>query len=110
MADWRDRSDMNGDVVFFPLRFRRNGKSHEEVFIWDIDKTYLDTTIDSLSGLLTTVLERALNKNIPGTNVLMQNLSEFRKQQKGYMYFPIYFHLGISATDGRAHLRKIRSG
>jgi hypothetical protein len=45
---------------------------------------------------MTTILERALNKkNIPGTNSLMQALSDFRRIQKGYMYFPIYF---ISAS------------
>ena len=92
MADWRSRSEMNGDVVFFSYVSEGMEKSHEEVFVWDVDKTYLDTTIDSLSGLLTTILERALNKkNIPGTNTLLQSLSEHRRQQKGYMYFPIYF-------------------
>lgn len=92
MSDWRERSEMNGDVVFFRYVSEGMEKSHEEVFIWDIDKTYLDTTIDSLSGLLTTVLERALNKkNIPGTNTLLQSLAQYRQQQKGYMYFPIYF-------------------
>ena len=92
MADWRERSEMNGDVVFFRYVSEGMEKSHEEVFIWDLDKTYLDTTIDSLSGLMTTILEKALNKkNVPGTNTLLQNLSESRKQLKGYMYFPIYF-------------------
>lgn len=96
MADWRDRSEMNGDVVFFRYVSEGMERSHDEVFVWDIDKTYLDTTIDSLSGLMTTVLEKALNKkNVPGTNTLMQSLSAYRKQQKGYMYFPIYF---ISAS------------
>lgn len=92
MADWRERSEMNGDVVFFRYVSEGMEKSHEEVFLWDLDKTYLDTTIDSLSGLMTTILEKALNKkNVPGTNTLLQSLSEYRKQQKGYMYFPIYF-------------------
>lgn len=92
MADWRARSEMNGDVVFFRYVSEGMEKSHEEVFIWDLDKTYLDTAIDSLSGLVTTILERALSKkNIPGTTLLMQSISAYRKQQKGYMYFPIYF-------------------
>ena len=92
MADWRERSEMNGDVVFFPYVSEGMEKSHEEVFIWDLDKTYLDTAIDSLSGLMTTILERALNKkNIPGTNVLLQSLAKDRQTRKGTMYFPIYF-------------------
>ncbi len=92
MAEWRDRSEMNGDVVFFGYVSEGMEKSHEEVYVWDLDKTYLDTTIDSLSGLLNTVLEKALQKkNVPGTNILLQSLSEYRKSQKGYMYFPVYF-------------------
>jgi hypothetical protein len=92
MADWRERSEMNGDVVFFGYVSEGMEQSHEEVFIWDLDKTYLDSTIDSLSGLLTTILERALNKkNVPGTNMLLQGLSTYRKSTKGSMYFPIYF-------------------
>jgi hypothetical protein len=92
MADWRDRSEMNGDVVFFRYVSENIEKSNEEVFIWDLDKTYLDTTIDSLSGLMRTILERAFNKkNVPGTNTLIQALSNFRFEQRGQKYFPIYF-------------------
>lgn len=92
MADWRDRSEMNGDVVFFQYVSETLEKTNEEVYIWDLDKTYLDTTIDSLSGLLTTILERAFNKkNIPGTNTLLQALSQYRLEDKGHKYFPIYF-------------------
>jgi hypothetical protein len=35
-----------------------------EVFTWDLDKTYLDTRIDSLRGLLDAVLERSFSKKI----------------------------------------------
>lgn len=106
MADWRDRSEMNGDVVFFRYVSEGMEKSHEEVFLWDLDKTYLDTTIDSLSGLMTTILNAPLNKkNIPGTNVLLQSLSEFRKQQRLHV-FPDLFHHGLTAADGRAHFLK----
>ncbi len=92
MADWRDRSEMNGDVVFFRYVSEKLERTNEEVYIWDLDKTYLDTTIDSISGLITTILERAFNKkNIPGTNTLIQALSNFRFEQKGQKFFPIYF-------------------
>lgn len=92
MADWHDRSEMNGDVVFFQYVPEELEKSTREVFIWDLDKTYLDTTIDSLSGLLTTILERAFNKkNIPGTPVLLQGLSRYRKEVIERNDFPIYF-------------------
>lgn len=92
MADWRDRAEINGDVVFFPYASEGIEKSTEEVYVWDLDKTYLDTSIDSLSGLLQTILERAFSKkNIPGTDTLLQALSQYRKEQKGQQYFPIYF-------------------
>lgn len=92
MAEWRERSEMNGDVVLFRYVSEGIEKSNEEVFIWDLDKTYLDTTIDSLSGLMRTILEKAFNKkNIPGTNTLIQALSKFRFEQRGQKYFPIYF-------------------
>ncbi len=92
MADWRDRSEMDGDVVFFRYVSESLEKTNEEVYIWDLDKTYLDTTIDSLSGLMTTILERAFNKkNIPGTNILIQALSAYRLELKNHKFFPIYF-------------------
>lgn len=92
MADWRTRAEINGDVVFFHYASEGVEKSNEEVFVWDLDKTYLDTSIDSLSGLMQTILERAFNKrNIPGTDTLLQSLSLFRKEKKGQTYFPIYF-------------------
>lgn len=92
MADWRDRAEINGDVVFFRYASEGIEKSTEEVYIWDLDKTYLDTSIDSLSGLFQTILERAFSKkNIPGTDTLLQALSQYRKEKRGQQYFPIYF-------------------
>lgn len=92
MADWRERAEINSDVVFFRYASEGIEKSTEEVFVWDLDKTYLDTSIDSLSGLMQTILERAFaKKNIPGTDTLLQALSQFRKEKKGQQYFPIYF-------------------
>lgn len=96
MADWRERSELNGDVVFFQYVSESLEKSSREVFLWDIDKTYLDSTIDSLSGLLTTIVEKAFNKkNIPATNILLQNLYSYRQKTRGLQLFPIYF---ISAS------------
>lgn len=92
MADWRERAEINGDVVFFPYASEGIERNMEEVFVWDLDKTYLDTTIDSLSGLFQTILERAFSKkNIPGTDTLLQALSQYRKEKRGQQFFPIYF-------------------
>lgn len=76
MADWRDRAQITGDVVFFRYVTPGAERSATEVYIWDLDKTYLDTKIDSLGGLLKTALERAFNKkNVPGTSTVLQALS-----------------------------------
>ncbi len=92
MGDWQQRAEINGDVVSF--RYVNPGieKSNPEVFVWDIDKTYLDTTIDSLRGVLQVILERALNKqNVPGTKTILLSLAIFERETKGRKYFPIYF-------------------
>lgn len=92
MATWHERAEMSGDVVFFPYVNENIEQNNTEVFVWDLDKTYLDTTIDSLSGLLQTIIERAFSKkNIPGTDTLLRGLAKYREQQNGQQYFPIYF-------------------
>lgn len=92
MADWRKSAEINGDVVFFRYAPEGITKGAEEVFVWDLDKTYLDTSIDSLQGLIKTIMEKALNKkNVPGTDTLLRNLAQYRAQTKGTSYFPIYF-------------------
>lgn len=92
MADWRIHSQIQGDVVFFKYAPEGLEKNADEVFLWDLDKTYLDTKIDSLSGLLQTVMERAFQKkNIPGTRILLQNLGESWEQRTGNKQLPIYF-------------------
>jgi len=45
------------------------------VYRWDLDRTYLDTAIDSVRGLLRTALEDASDKRtLPGARALMQGL------------------------------------
>ncbi len=96
MADWQDRSEVSDDVVFFRYVTPGIEKNSEEVFVWDLDKTYLDTSIESITQLLVTALERAFNKkNVPGTNTLLQVLSQHWSQSKGQNRFPLYF---ISAS------------
>lgn len=92
MAGWQDRAQINGDVVFFSYAPQGLEKSTPEVFVWDLDKTYLDSTIDSLSGILQTILERAFSKrNIPGTDTLLRGLAIDFKARKGPDFLPIYF-------------------
>lgn len=90
--DWRQRSQVTDDVVFFKYVPEGVEKNVDEVFVWDLDKTYLDTSIDSLRGLLITILERAWNKrNIPGTKSLLQVLARRFNEKAGAERFPIYF-------------------
>lgn len=90
--DWKERSIIVDDVVFFRYVNESLEQSVDEVFVWDLDKTYLDTSIDSIGALLSTAVERALSKkNVPGTNVLLQALSKSWMQAKGQSRFPIYF-------------------
>lgn len=84
MADWRDRSEIIGDVVYFRYVTPGVEQNIDEIFVWDLDKTYLDTAIDSLSALIRTAIERAFNKkNVAGTNTLLQVLSQTWLQKKG---------------------------
>ncbi|HPI41818.1 MAG TPA: hypothetical protein PLJ21_13490 [Pseudobdellovibrionaceae bacterium] len=89
---WTDRSTVKGDVVFFQYAEAEIEKKITDFFVWDLDKTYLDSKIESLSGLFRTVMERALQKkNVPGTTALLLALSEFRKEVMNESEFPIYF-------------------
>ncbi len=63
-----------------------------EIYIWDLDKTYLDTKIDSLKGLLSTVFEKSLTKkNIPGASGLLKSISRYRKKHFEEDVFPLFF-------------------
>lgn len=90
--DWRKRAEVHGDVVFFGTSQPEIEKACPEVFVWDLDKTYLDTTIDSLGGIFRAAIERAFNKrNIPGTDTLLRTLAQERTERAGAKIFPIYF-------------------
>ncbi|MFN8847331.1 MAG: phosphatase domain-containing protein [Bdellovibrionales bacterium] len=90
---WQTRAQISGDVAFFSYVTESIEKKANQVFVWDMDKTYLDTSIDSFSGLLQTILERAMSKkNIPGTDTLLQSLAHKHALTLGPdSSFPIYF-------------------
>jgi hypothetical protein len=91
-ADWRERSEISGDVVAFSYVSRGLEQGVQEVFVWDLDKTYLDTAIETAWQLLTTAIERAFSKkNIPGTKALLQALSKYHSDNLGRQRFPVYF-------------------
>jgi len=78
------------DVVGFYYAPKEAAKNSRHVFVWDLDKTYLDTHFESFSGLMRIVFEKALQKrNVPGTAVLVRALLKSDK------HLPLYF---ISAS------------
>jgi hypothetical protein len=92
MADWRDRSQINGDVVFFRYTQADVEKGYDEIFVWDLDKTYLDTSWGSLKELWRTAIEKAFQKrNVPGTGSLVRALKSAWEGEHGSRLFPIYF-------------------
>ncbi|MBC7742893.1 MAG: DUF2183 domain-containing protein [Bdellovibrionaceae bacterium] len=92
MAHWKQRSITNLDVVYFDYQAKAQFDGNAEVYVWDLDKTYLDTSIDSFSGLFRTIFEKAFTKkNVPGTPSLIRSLSRYRKKHFNEVDFPIFF-------------------
>ncbi|MGE3975185.1 MAG: phosphatase domain-containing protein [Bdellovibrionales bacterium] len=93
-TDWRSRAQIFEDVVFFTYVPQKQAQDAHLVYVWDLDKTYLETHFESLKGLIRTALEKAFQKrNVPGTNTLVRAL--ISSQGRGNRAFPIFF---ISAS------------
>lgn len=93
MPDWRSRAEITSDVVLFRYVTEAIENETPEVYIWDLDKTYLDTAFETFRGLVRTVREKAFQKrNVPGTAVLVRALRDFwQETHMGRKDFPIYF-------------------
>lgn len=93
MAEWRSRAEITSDVVLFRYVTDPVERETQDVYVWDLDKTYLDTTFESLQGLWRTVREKAFQKrNVPGTATLVRALRDhWQEMHKGRKDFPIYF-------------------
>ena len=92
MSHWKQRSTTKLDVVYFDYEPDAQIESSPEVYVWDLDKTYLDSSIDSLSGLFRTIFEKAFTKkNVPGTHSLIRSLGRFRKINFSENSLPIFF-------------------
>lgn len=93
MSDWRTRAEITADVVLFRYVTDPVERETPEVYVWDLDKTYLDTTFESLGGLWRTVREKAFQKrNVPGTATLVRALrDDWQGRHQGRKDFPIYF-------------------
>ncbi|MBE8163141.1 MAG: hypothetical protein HAW63_04060 [Bdellovibrionaceae bacterium] len=63
------------DVVFFSYRDLKLLPSAKSLYVWDLDKTYLDTRFENIRSLLKTAFENSKDKaNVPGTKTLLQSL------------------------------------
>ncbi|HMN68794.1 MAG TPA: hypothetical protein PKC28_09685 [Bdellovibrionales bacterium] len=93
MSDWRTRAEITSDVVLFRYAPAAVERETREVYVWDLDKTYLDTAFESLAGLWRTVREKAFQKrNVPGTGTLVRALrDDWQNARQGRKDFPIYF-------------------
>ncbi len=88
MGDWRSQAEIVGDVVYFGYVQAEQQKKVNEVYIWDLDKTYLDTSWGSLKELYKTAIEKAFQKrNVPGTATLVRALTARGNERA----FPIFF-------------------
>ncbi|OGQ17638.1 MAG: hypothetical protein A3B70_02500 [Deltaproteobacteria bacterium RIFCSPHIGHO2_02_FULL_40_11] len=75
-----------------------------EIYLWDVDKTYLNTEFESIWGLLKIFFEASIDKkSIPGTTELLLELRRGVETEIGI--HPIYF---ISASP--VWLKKILEG
>jgi hypothetical protein len=92
MAEWEKRAKKNDDVVFFNYSDDSHALKASLVYLWDIDKTYLDTKFETMRGLLKIATEKAAQKkNIPGSAQLVQTIKEAWKKRHGTGPFPLFF-------------------
>lgn len=92
MAEWRNRAKITNDVIHFDYGSDEHARHCREVYVWDVDKTYLDTRFETFRGLLRTATEKATQKkNIPGSAELVRALQDSWKKKNGGSHFPIFF-------------------
>jgi hypothetical protein len=92
MAQAKPKFTQNGDVVAFEYVKFHPALEDEVVYIWDIDKTYLNTHFETFRGLIKTAFEKAFQKvNVPGTASLIHAMMTSMNGKP----LPIYF---ISAS------------
>lgn len=66
---------ISGDVVFFSYRDLSLLPTVKSLYVWDLDKTYLDTRFENIQSLFQTAFEKSKDKsNVPGTKTLLQSL------------------------------------
>ena len=64
MSDWRLRAETLGDVVYFRYVAAAEQRETTDVYVWDLDKTYLDTHWGTVRELTKTIVEKAFQKRM----------------------------------------------
>jgi hypothetical protein len=83
LSEWRKRAEIKQDVAFFSYAHKEDELKTNEAYIWDLDKTYLDTKFESVKGLIRAAMEPgAQKKNIPGTGELVRSLKSINEESK----------------------------
>ncbi|MBE8222211.1 MAG: hypothetical protein HAW60_05730 [Bdellovibrionales bacterium] len=68
---------ISDDVVFFSYKDLSLLPSVKSLYVWDLDKTYLDTRFGNIKSLFKTAFEKSKDKsNVPGTKTLLQSLDD----------------------------------
>jgi hypothetical protein len=81
-----------GDVVFFSYTPITEYGSFDEVYVWDLDKTYLDTQWQSVKDIFRASFADTFHRNnVPGTATLVSSLKQSWKQKNPEAPFPIFF-------------------
>jgi hypothetical protein len=92
-AEKKRQVQIIGDVVFFSYEPVASYSSFDEVYVWDLDKTYLDTHWQSLKDIFrASFADNYHRNNVPGTATLVNSLKQCWQQKKGTdSPFPIFF-------------------
>lgn len=82
-----------GDVVFFSYTPIVDYNSYNEIYVWDLDKTYLDTHWQSVRDLFrASFADNYHRNNVPGTATLVNSLKQSWQQKNGEAVpLPIFF-------------------
>lgn len=107
----RERLKQPVSVVFPPMireRKRELDPNYEgPIFIWDIDKTYLESNLDNMVEIIKIGLEKAQDKvNVPGTAVLLRRLKY--GTGAGNAMYPVYFLTAGPPQIGAVFEEKLR--
>ena len=115
--DWKNRSETDLDVVTFHYiksssPKKKSGKApfsypFQQAFIWDLDKTYIDTSfLNPILFLKDMLRDPSQRPNVPGTKALLSSMQEKWKVQK--TPFPLFFITASPPQVEFGFLRKLK--